>query len=101
MGLKSYDKSFKERAVKLSYQRKSVLVAAKELGVSDSSLGKWRKDFESYGSNSFPGKGNERLTDEQRQINELKKQLTYRDLDIEILKKAVGFFSRTDKNMSL
>ena len=45
MVLKSYDKLFKERAVKLSYQRKSILVAAKEFGISDNSLGKWRKDF--------------------------------------------------------
>ncbi|MEG1693583.1 MAG: transposase [Bacteroidales bacterium] len=78
-----YDKSFKERAVKLSYERSSALQAAKELGISDSSLGKWRKDFETYGKNSFPGHGNERLTDEQRRIKELEK--------------AIAFFSRTDK----
>ena len=53
----TYDKAFKERAVKLSYQRGSVLQAAKELGICDSSLGKWRKDFKRYGDNSFPGHG--------------------------------------------
>lgn len=94
---KVYDKQFKERAVKLSYERGSVLQAAQELGISDSSLGKWRKDFETYGDNSFPGKGNERLTDEQRRIKELEKELKDRELDLEILKKAIAFFSRTDK----
>ncbi len=94
---KIYDKQFKEQAVKLSYERGSVLQAAKELGISDSSLGKWRKDFEIYGDNSFPGKGNERLTDEQRRIKELEKELKDRELDLEILKKAIAFFSRTDK----
>ena len=94
---KSYDKSFKERAVKLSYQRGSLLSAAKELGISDSTLGKWRKDYEEYGNNSFPGRGNERLTDDQRRIKELEKQLKDRELDLEILKKAVSFFSRADK----
>ncbi|MFR9546788.1 MAG: transposase [Rikenellaceae bacterium] len=94
---KIYDKHFKERAVKLSYDRGSVLQAAKELGISDSSLGKWRKDYEMYGDNSFPGKGNERLTDEQRRIKELEKELRDRELDLEILKKAIAFFSRTDK----
>ena len=93
----NYDKSFKERAVKLSYQRGSLLSAAKELGISDSTLGKWRKDYEEYGSSSFPGRGNERLTDDQRRIKELEKQLKDRELDLEILKKAVGFFSRADK----
>ncbi len=94
---KIYDKQFKERAVKLSYERGSVLQAAKELSISDSSLGKWRKDFEKYGDNSFPGKGNERLTDDQRRIKELEKELKDRELDLEILKKAIAFFSRTDK----
>lgn len=94
---KFYDKTFKERSVKLSYQRGSVLKAAEELGVSSSALGKWRKDFEKYGDNSFPGKGNERLTDEQRRIKELEKELKDRELDLEILKKAIAFFSRTDK----
>ena len=94
---KTYDKAFKERAVKLSYQRGSILQAAKELGIADSSLGKWRKDFEKYGDNSFPGHGKERLTDEQRRIKELEQELKDRELDLEILKKAIAFFSRTDK----
>ena len=78
----TYDKAFKERAVKLSYQRGSVLQAAKELGISDSSLGKWRKDKEKYGDNSKPGHGKERLTDEQRRIKELEKELKDRELDL-------------------
>lgn len=94
---KIYDKAFKERAVKLSYERGSLLKAAKELGISDSILGKWRKDFEKFGDNSFPGQGKERLTDDQRRIKELEKELKDRELDLEILKKAIAFFSRTDK----
>lgn len=97
MGVKHYDKQFKEQAVKLSYQRDSVSKAAKELGISDSQLGKWRKAFSTYGDYSFPGRGKERLTDEQREVKELKKQLIDRDLDVEILKKAIAFFSRADK----
>lgn len=97
MGIKHYDKAFKERAVKLSYERSSVLQAAKELGVSDSQLSKWRKDFAQYGVNSFPGRGVERLTDEQREIKRLQAELKDKELDIEILKKAIAFFSRADK----
>lgn len=97
MGIKHYDKSFKERAVKLSYERSSVLQAAKELGVSDSQLSKWRKDFAQYGASSFPGRGVERLTDEQREIKRLQTELKDKELDIEILKKAIAFFSRADK----
>ncbi|MFR9611555.1 MAG: transposase, partial [Rikenellaceae bacterium] len=89
MGVKHYDKQFKERAVKLSYQRSSISQAARELGVSDSQLSKWRKDYAEYGESSFPGRGVERLTDEQREIKRLQKELKDKELDLEILKNAI------------
>lgn len=95
MGVKHYDKSFKEEAVKLSEQRGNINAVARELGISHSQLSKWCRDHAKFGINSFPGRGIERLTDEQREIKELKKQLIDRDLDVEILKKAIAFFART------
>ena len=71
--------------------------AARELGISDSQLSKWRKEFTQYDENSFPGKGNERLTDEQREIKRLQTELKDKELDIKILEKAIAFFSRADK----
>ncbi|MEG0788701.1 MAG: transposase [Alistipes sp.] len=99
MGVKHYDKAFKERAVKLSIQRGNISQVAKEIGVSDSQLSKWRKSFEEFGSNSFPGRGVERMTDEQREIKRLQTELKDKDkeLDIKILKNAIAFFSRADK----
>ncbi len=97
MGVKHYDKEFKEQAVKLSKQRSSVNAVARELGISSSQLSKWIKDFDSFGNRSFPGRGVERLTEEQREIKELRRQLKDRELDLEILKKAIAFFSRADK----
>lgn len=96
MGKKNYDKQFKEQAVKLSYQRNSINAVARELGVSASQLVKWRQDFADYGENSFPGRGKERLTDEQREIKRLKSELKDKELDLAILKKAIAFFSRAD-----
>lgn len=81
----------------MSKQRGNVRGVAAELGISSSQLSKWRIESEQYGKNSFPGRGNERLTDEQREIKELRKQLKDRELDLEILKKAIAFFSRADK----
>lgn len=97
MGVKHYDKSFKERAVRLSFDRGNISQVAKELGISDSQLGKWRRDYDKYGTNSFPCRGNERLTDDDRRIKELEKQLRDSELDLEILKKAIAFFSRADQ----
>ena len=97
MGTKHYDKVFKEQAVKLSNQRGNVNSVARELGISGSQLSKWCKDYDKFGSSSFPGRGNERLTDEGRRISELEKQLKDSQLDVDILKKAIAFFSRVDK----
>lgn len=97
MGVKHYDKQFKEQAVKLSQQRGNISEVARELGISGSQLTKWRKDFHVYGEHSFPGRGTERLTDVERENKELKKALKDSELDVEILKKAIAFFSRADK----
>ena len=75
MGVKPYDKPFKGRAFKLRYQRRSVSPAARELGVSDSQLSKWRKEHVEYGEDSFRGRGIERMTDGQREIRSLQNEL--------------------------
>lgn len=97
MGIKHYDRQFKEQAVKLSRQRGNISAVARELGISSSQLSKWCTEQEAYKNNSFPGRGIERLTDEQRELKELRKQLKDKELDLEILKKAIAFFSRADK----
>lgn len=97
MGIKHYDKQFKEQAVKLSNQRGNISQVARELGISSSQLSKWRREQAQYKEKSFQGRGVERLTDEQQELKELRKQLKDKELDLEILKKAIAFFSRTDK----
>ena len=62
---KIYDKTFKEKAVQLSYERTNVSELARELGVTAPQLNKWRKEYEEFGEGSFPGKGNLKLTPEQ------------------------------------
>ncbi|MFA6334616.1 MAG: transposase [Bacteroidales bacterium] len=52
-----YDKSFKENAVKLSYERKNVSGLAHGLGLEPMLLYKWRKELQDNGSLSFPGNG--------------------------------------------
>jgi len=41
---KKYDRTFKERAVELSKDRKKISELARELGVSAAQLYKWRKE---------------------------------------------------------
>ena len=98
MGTKrSYDRTFKERAVKMSYERDSVKALASELGISAERLYKWRAEYADHGEASFQGHGVERLSDEDRRVKELAKKLRNTELELEILKKAIAVFSKIDR----
>lgn len=88
-----YDRMFKERAVKLSYERNNIKELAQELGVSSERIYKWRAEFARHGEASFQGHGVERLSDEGKRVKELRNT----KLELEILKKAIAIFSQTDK----
>lgn len=94
---KIYDASFKEQAVQLSYDRTNVSELARELGITAPQLYKWRKEFETFAEGSFPGKGNLKQTPEQAKIHELEKKLKDAELERDILKKAIGIFSKSGR----
>lgn len=94
---RKYACSFKERAVKMSYERDNIKVLASELGISAERLYKWRKEYKQYGAVSFQGQGNERLSDEDKRVKELEKKLRTTEMELEILKKAIAIFSQTDR----
>ena len=94
---KHYDRSFKERAVKLSYERDSIKDLARELGVSSERLYKWRSEYAQHGSASFQGHGVERLSEEGKRVKELEKKLRNTEMELEILKKAIAVFSKVDR----
>ena len=94
---KIYDASFKEQAVQLSYDRTNVSELARELGITAPQLYKWRKEFETFGEGSFPGKGNLKQTPEQAKIHKLEKKLKDAELERDILKKAIGMFSKSGR----
>ena len=54
---KIYDTAFKIKAVELSNERSNITELARELGIRVSMLYKWRKEYEEFGTGSFPGKG--------------------------------------------
>ena len=94
---KIYDKAIKEKAVQLSYDRTNISEFARELGITAPQLYKWRKEFEEFGEGSFPGKGKLKLTPEQEKIYELEKRLKDAELERDILKKAIGIFSKSGR----
>lgn len=94
---KKYDRAFKERAVQLSKERKNLSELARELGIKPVQLYRWRKEQEEFGAGSFPGNGNVKQTPEQERIRALEKKLKDAELERDILKKAIGIFSKSDR----
>ena len=94
---KIYDKAFKEKAVQLSYDITNISEFARELGITAPQFYKWRKEYEEFGEGSFPGKGKLKLTPEQEKIHEKEKILKDAELERDILKKAIGIFSKSGR----
>lgn len=94
---KIYDPAFKNKAVQLSNERANISELARELGIAVTLLYKWRKEYEEFGEGSFPGNGNLKLTPEQAKIYELEKKLKDAELERDILKKAIGIFSKSGR----
>ena len=94
---KIYDAVFKRKAVELSQERPNISELARELGVRVTLLYKWRKEQEEFGAGSFPGKGHLKLSPEQEKIHLLEKKLKDVELERDILKKAIGIFSKSDR----
>lgn len=95
---RKYDKNFKLEVVRRSLEQTTVNALADELDIHPSVISKWRKAFLDTEDQQalFTGNGNESLTDEQRKIKELQSALKDKDLEVEILKKAISIFSKKD-----
>jgi transposase len=65
--------------------------------VHENTLRRWRNEYARFDTNSFPGHGNKKLTDEQREIERLKKELRETRLANEILKKAMGIVASPNR----
>lgn len=97
---KIYDAEFKKMAVDLSHHRDDIGKLAEELEISRELLYRWRREAKVAKEGAFPGHGNPKLTDEQKEIARLKKELREAQLERDILKKAVSIFSKSDGKYS-
>ena len=90
MPRKVYTEEFKREAVRLAIERGNIAQVARDLGMSDNTLQGWKSQLELTPENPFPGNGNPRdaeMAQMQRENARLKEEN-------EILKKAVGIFTR-------
>jgi transposase len=92
---KQFDRDFKMSAVKMVTDggHKAAEVA-RSLGIHENQLYNWKKKFTDQGDKAFPGKGH--LTE----LAALRRKLRDVEMERDILKKAVGIFSKTTESGS-
>lgn len=89
---RTYTDEFKWEALRLwESSGKSAQIIERELGMSSGLLNKWKMKAEADGGEAFPSRG--RLTAEQEEIRQLRRELVIAQQERAILKKAVAIFS--------
>jgi transposase len=89
---KKYTREFKEEAVKLiTEQGYQITEAARNLGVNENMLGRWKREIEGGGEVAQGFQGGSTL---QAELNRLRKENKRLKMEREILKKAAAFFAK-------
>lgn len=95
---RTYSEQFKRETVELTISSdKTCQDIAEELGVNYNTLIRWRKEYRDNGELAFPGQGKQKLSSEEEEIKQLKKELRIAKEERDILKKAVSIFSKEPK----
>ena len=84
-----YTDEFKREAVRLAIERGNTAQTARDLGVNETVLQRWKKALQETPENPFPGQGN--AADPERARLERENARLREENDI--LKKASGFFT--------
>lgn len=96
MTRRRYTREFKIEAVRLAEASdKSLFEVAKELGIHQNTLYKWRRQMLAEGQQAFPGQGNRKAKDTE--MFQLRRELERVREERDILKKALVFFSKESR----
>jgi len=87
---KQYDDEFKRHIIELYEAGQTKASLAKEYGLAPTSVNNWIGFYQSSGS--FKAKDNR--SEEEKKIKELEAQLRYKQMEIDILKKAMVIMSK-------
>ena len=91
-----FDREFKLKAVELSYESENIKELAHELNIRPELIYRWRSEFAALEGASFPGNGRKKMTEEESEIAQLKRELADVRMERDILKKAISIFSKND-----
>lgn len=84
-----FTEEFKRDAVRLAKERGNLAEVARDLGLHESVLTRWKKCLETAPERPFPGQGNPH----DQELAQMKRELARLKEENDILKKAVGIFS--------
>ena len=95
-GRRRYDRDFKEGAVRLVLNGgRSVRSVARDLGIHENMLHRWKAEYLGDREHAFPGKGH--MKPHEEELMRLRKKLADVEEEREILKKALAIFSKHRK----
>lgn len=90
---RAYDEEFKREAVRLTFEPdRTVAGVARDLGMNENNLWRWRKQF---GESEATSTGSDEST--EAELKRLRRQLARVTEERDILKKALSVFSRRDE----
>jgi len=96
MERRQYDREFKLEILRLVREGKqTVAQVARDFGIRENLIHKWKRAFREEPQDPFPGKGN--LRKEEAYVRQLEKDLKRITEERDILKKALAIFSKTPK----
>jgi len=95
---KRYTKEEKLEIVKESMEEYASLQSIGErYSVHPNTISRWRRELIKNDEHAFPGNGNKLQTEDQKEIARLRKALKEKELEAEILKKAMGIFASPNR----
>ena len=93
---KKFTREERLEIVKRSFEADVVVAElAQRYGISSNTLTNWRRKFREEHGLVAEGQGIKVMSDEERKIASLERQLREARLERDILKKAIGIFSKT------
>ncbi|KKL17442.1 hypothetical protein LCGC14_2485500 [marine sediment metagenome] len=89
---KHYTAEFKMEAVQLAQELGNVAQAARDLGIHESVLHRWKRQLAGYGDEAFPGNG--QLRSDAETLRQLRRENEILRQEREILKKTLSIFAQ-------
>ena len=89
---RTYTKAFKQETVCLAEQQ-GYAQTGRDLGVNRTLIRKWKNKLDEHGEQAFPGNGHPR----DEELARLHRELSRAQEENQILKKAVGIFSKSPR----